>query len=172
MRLIVAVIFSAALLSFAGCESGIPTPTFPSAVVSQPASAPPAPPAAVAVARLEVSNFTATVVTPTKASDPFWYETRFRLTETTGVSGATIQRVKAAIAGGDSDETGPECWRTPIRVEPGGTLDVFDTGWRSLSYCAPGTSSRIEVSPVSVTITFADDFGGIGTVTATTTSTR
>ena len=76
---------------------------------------------------------------------------------------------------GNTEITDAACWRNTIRVEPGGTLNVFEVGRDSLgdlSYCAPFVASRTEASHVSIVVTFTDDDGRSGTVRATATVTR
>jgi hypothetical protein len=96
----------------------------------------------------------------------FGFDPRFDLIETSGESGATVLTVTMSTVDG-SDETGQECWRDPIRVEPAGTVDVFDAGYDSLGYCAPDAAARSSSAAVTLTVKFKDDFGATGTVSAT-----
>ena len=95
--------------------------------------------------------------------EPFLYEPRFQLRETNGKSGATIQGVFV-----DGDSTGPECWKTVLRVPPGGILDTFysDEGWKWLGYCGPWGGGKSAAPTVHVSVTFTDDSGGVATVYA------
>jgi hypothetical protein len=114
---------------------------------------------------------TRVIETPPNPSGVFYsYPVKFLLSETTGTSGATITGVRVSTSR-EAEETGPSCWRTPIRVAPGGTLDVFDTGWVSLSYCAPSVLP-FSTLPVSVLVTYQDDEGRLGSVTATAVYTK
>jgi hypothetical protein len=76
-----------------------------------------------------------------------------------GRSAATVHEVKSTLDDGSSDVMNSSCWRNPITVEAGGTLDTFDVGWNSLGNCAPGVESRAEGSRVAVVVTFSDDDG-------------
>jgi hypothetical protein len=94
----------------------------------------------------------------------------FVLSETTGESGATITAVTISTSR-ESETIGPSCWRTPIRVAPGGTLDTFDTGWVTMSYCGPSIAP-VNTSSVSILVTYQDDEGRPGSVTATAAVTK
>ena len=125
------------------------------------------PPPALAGAVLTISGLTLEVVRPTQPGGTFYYNERFQLTETGGKSGATIQNIQSTVENGNSENTGTSCWRQPIRVAPGGTLDTFDTGWDQLGYCAPFAASRAESSRVTVIVLFTDDEGRGGSAIAT-----
>ncbi len=115
---------------------------------------------------LAIERLSAKVFGPDQ-SGHFWYEPRFLLTETSGNIGATIQDI--LVQGpNESEQTGPGCWREPLRVPPGGTLDIFytDAGLQSLTYCAPGCSGRAPSAPLRVVVSFIDDGGHPGTVQA------
>jgi hypothetical protein len=159
---------------FIGCSQPTsPTVSSPApSIVPSPAPAPPAP---AATSVLAVSRFTVTVVPPAKPGDAFNYNEKFVLTETSGKSGATVQKIESSTDKGDTEITDVGCWRNTIRVEPGGSLDVFEVGRDSigdLSYCAPFAASRTETSRVSIVVTFTDDDGRSGIVQATATVTR
>jgi hypothetical protein len=145
-----------ALCSAAGCGTA---PTTPSVVVSLPAPTPPSKP--VGQARVVLSNFTITVL-PTYSA-----EVRFLVMETSGLSGATIQAVTVSSSR-ESDRTDASCWRQPIRLEAGSTLNVFDAGSKSLSYCAPYFDGAVSDSDptLSVTVAFVDDSGVSDSVSA------
>jgi hypothetical protein len=102
----------------------------------------------------------------------FGYEVRFRLKETAGTSGATIQDVFVVHSDGGGDHTGPSCWRDILRVPPGGTLDVFytDEGLKWLGYCAPLSGGPTDKPELQVWVSFADDRGQSGTVRAVATA--
>jgi hypothetical protein len=130
-----------------------------------PSSSVATPPVASA-ASLSFSRVSATAVAAEAGSAyKFEYQVRFALTENSGQSGATIQNVETSIE--DSFNTGPGCWRDTFRVAPGGTLDVFDSGWTRLGYCAPEAASRSKADRVSLAVTFADDVGRTTTIHAT-----
>ena len=144
-----------------GCDRSVATlPTPITSTVTQTPPPPPPAPKTAATARLVVSDFTLTVHPGYSA------QARFTLTEIGGVSGATIDTV-AVWTMQETDFTGQSCWKTPIHVEAGGTLDAFDARSGSLSYCAPYFDGPISDS-VSLTVTFIDDHGVAGTVNATT----
>jgi hypothetical protein len=96
---------------------------------------------------------------------------KFTLTETQGTGGATIQDIWSSVAGGESFGTGPQCWRTPIRVAPGSTTGAFDAGWDDLAYCAPFAVGRVPAT-VTINVSFTDDDGRYGFVETTAIVTR
>ena len=107
------------------------------------------------------------IVSPDRYADGmFDYEPRFRLREVQGVSGATIQNVFVGDAPGSGDNTGPGCWRDPLRVPPGGSLDTFytDAGWKWLGYCGPFSGGKSETPKLLVVVSFSDDHGVAGEV--------
>ena len=101
----------------------------------------------------------------------FGYGVRFRLTETGGKSGATIQNVFVGFTDGGGDHTGPSCWRDTIRVPAGATLDTFYTneGLDWLAYCAPHSGGYSQTPDLHVFVSFTDDYGGSGTIRAVAT---
>ena len=159
MKHFVAVAAAAGVLCSVEACRDAPAPTTPSVIASSPA--PPPRPAQPAQAHVVVSNFTITVVPGYSA------EVRFVLTEVSGLSGATIQAVTVSSSK-ESDRTDEYCWRREIRVEAGGTLNVFYAGWSSLSYCAPYFDGPVSDSDptLSVTVAFFDDSGVSDSVTA------
>ena len=162
LRAVTAAVFVVSLGSLSACDSAtrsIPTPMAPSAPV--PPSPVPDPPRAT----LEVSNFSVTEVSPHSGQRDYVYLVKFWLKETSGTSGATVLSVWSS-AGAGSDLTDAGCWRERIRVEPGGTLDFFDKGWKDLGYCAPITSSSIPAQSVGIVIAYIDDEGRRGLVDA------
>ena len=100
-----------------------------------------------------------------RAGSWFGYGVRFLLRETGGRSGATITRIVVYGPSG-SDETGPGCWQTPLRVPPLGTLDTFhtDEGANWLLYCGPGSGGTTASPSLYVIVTFADDVGSSGSI--------
>jgi hypothetical protein len=110
----------------------------------------------------------------------YGYEIRFVLRELTGTSGATIKRVvvrnTAQVTNGTySDETGEACWKDPLRVPPGGTLDTFftDAGVAWLSYCFVGIDTLPGREPqLELDVHFVDDAQRSGFVTKVVTSYR
>ena len=133
-------------------------PASPSRMPNLPAVAEPAAPVTAAV--LTFSRVSATVVPSSDGAYRFVYRVAFVLTETGGRSGATIQNVEIAVD--DRFNTGPGCWRDPLRVPPGGTLDVFANNLQWLGYCAPAGASRVEATRLLLTVTFTDDEGREG----------
>jgi hypothetical protein len=102
------------------------------------------------------------------AKPPFWFDIRFLLRETGGTSGATLQTVFVGDHSGGGELAWVECWRDPLRVPPGGTLDTFYTqaGWDWLSYCGPWYGGAVNThnltAPVTIHVTFLDDEGRPG----------
>ena len=133
-----------------------------------PAAAAPSVPASLPRASVVIEQLSV-LVQRNQRGDPFLYEPRFRLRETGGQSGATIQNVAVIGMTGDSDNTGPSCWRDTLRVPPGGILETFytDAGVNGLSYCAPSSSGATETVVLRVVVTFTDDDGRSGVVEAT-----
>lgn len=142
----------------------VPVLTAPSAPLPPASPLPPVPP--LATSELVISHVSVTESPPPSQGAYYVYNVRFWLTETTGKSGATIVGVELG-APNETDSTGPGCWVETIRVEPGGTLDVFDKGWEDLSYCAPSVVSFVKASSITVVVSFTDDSGGPGTATKT-----
>lgn len=143
-----------------------PIPVVPTAPSSPLPPASPVPPArSVATSELEISHVGLTEIAPPSRDAYYVYGATFWLTETTGKSGATITGVELG-APDETDSTGPSCWRDIIRVQPGGTLEVFDR-YDALSYCAPSVISRVKASSITIVVSFADDDGGVGTATKT-----
>jgi len=89
------------------------------------------------------------------------------------VSGATIDRIVIYGPSG-SDETGPGCWRTKLRVPAGGVLDTFytDAGRQWLLYCSPGSGGTTASPRLEAEITFSDDRGVAGSLRIPITSLR
>lgn len=164
MRFISAIAIMALTAAAAACGDQVAVP-IPPTPIRLPAPAP-----AVSSAVLEISSLRATDMTPLGNGD-FLYIVRFRLSELTGKSGATITDVETSTANSRSI-TGPGCWRGVVRVAPGETLDLFDTGWVPRSYCAPEVDSPAAVFPMSLVVRYMDDEGRAGTVAATVTVSR
>jgi len=140
-------------------------PTRPTVTPSTSPSPTPPPSQSAPAAHLVISDFAIVVMAGHSA------EARFTLTETGGVSGATIQRVTVFTPQESDIADVGSCWPATIRVEAGGTLDLFNARWESLSYCAPYFDGTVSDS-VSLTVTFVDDRGVTGTTTATTSTIR
>jgi hypothetical protein len=176
VRVVTAIVFVALLTAVAACgdRAEVPnaSPPAPSVLPPSPPLPPaPAPPSApgLSSAVLVISNFRATE-TPASPNG-YAYSVKFLLVETTGKTGAIITNIRTSD-GRDSDNTGYLCWRDPIRVEPGGTLDTFDAGWEALVYCAPAFWSSAPVLSMSVLVSYVDDDGRAGSVAATVNVTR
>jgi hypothetical protein len=121
------------------------------------------------VAVVTVSGFF--VTTSFDRSGTFLFKPRFKLTETSGKSGATIQNIRSSMNGIVTNNTGSSCWTTPIRVRPGATLDLFDSGSDRLGHCAPSFAGPADTARITMVVTFTDDEGLSGSVEATTTAT-
>jgi hypothetical protein len=117
------------------------------------------------VAVLTVSGFFVTTGFD-RSGGPVFNE-RFKLTETSGKSGATIQKIESLVNGTVTHNTGPSCWNGPVRVAPGATLDLFDAGRDTLGTCAPSFSGYSDAARVTIVVTFTDDEGRSGSVEAT-----
>lgn len=101
----------------------------------------------------------------TSGQPGFEAEVRFLLRETGSTSGATVRTV---IVPG---ETRDGFCTAGLYVSPGGVLDTYytDEGFRSLGYCSTYLGivpTRTLGVPASVSVTFADDDGVLGTVSA------
>jgi hypothetical protein len=136
------------LIAILGIASACDNTSSPSA----PLRLPPVPPAPQPAASLAIEQ-TSLIVRPNPQGDafgePFPYEPRFQLRETSGKSGATIQGFLV-----DGDNTGPGCWRTVLRVPPGGILDTFysDEGWNWLGYCGVWGGGKSAAGTVHVVV--------------------
>ena len=169
MRALIAVLLVAASACvFAAC-AGSPSPSAPS-VSTPPAVTPARAPAPTSNAILAISGYTVTIRPDEHGL--LYFNQKFTLLETGGKSGATIQKITSSVDGQVTDDTGPSCWRQPIRVAAGAILDTFDTGWDSLSYCAPFATGRTVPARLGVAVSFTDDDGHQGTVQATTSVSR
>lgn len=158
----------ALLLAAAGCAESPSVPLAPAPAI--PVTPPAPPPSGPAAASLAVED---PFVLVTGGGATYVYGVRFLLRETSGRSGATIERI--VIRGpAESDETGSTCWRTAVRVPPGGTLDTFytDAGADWLLYCSPFNVGHTPAPALGVEITFHDDRGNVGSVTAAITRIR
>jgi hypothetical protein len=148
----------AALLPVAAFIFVCGSPIVPSTVFVSPTS----------VAVVTVSGFFVTTRFD-KSGGPL-FNPRFKLTETSGKSGATIQHIQSSANGIVTHDTGSECWTAPIRVRPGATLDLFDSGSAGLGDCAPSFAARADATQIKVVVTFTDDEGRNGSAEATTTA--
>lgn len=83
-----------------------------------------------------------------------------RLSETGGMSGATLTKlVLSALPGGGADLG---CGPPLVRIDPGGTWDMA-----SLGYCAREPTTSSPASSLVASVEFADDDGRIGSFEAT-----
>jgi hypothetical protein len=113
--------------------------------VTQPP--PPQPPASVELRNARV------IVSPLGEDRPeIVYRPEFDIVETGGSTYAWIYSVRTRVADGSSDLVDENCWGSPMRLGPRGTIRV-DGG---LGYCAPGVVSATVVTHVSVEVAFAD----------------
>jgi hypothetical protein len=154
MRSLIALV---CLVVVTGCDHPTMPLTAPS-VSMFPVAAPP--PAGVPVAKLELRNLRFA-----RAGEG-WYDAKFVLVETSGISGAVITSVTVIDPRGNSEIFAPGCWRTELRVAAGGALDVFETGVGMAVYCRPGASPSAVTSELRVSVTFVDDSGTSGQVSA------
>jgi hypothetical protein len=120
------------------------------------------------VAVVTVSGFF--VTTRSDRSGGLLFNPRFKLSETSGRSGATIKHIQSSVNGAVAHDTGSDCWAAPIRVRPGATTDLFDSGSGTLGDCAPSFAGRADATQVKVVVTFTDDEGHNGSAEATTTA--
>jgi hypothetical protein len=137
-----------------------PGPTIPGPVATGPS-----------LAVLEMSDVSITLGGDADEPGALYLNEKFKLTETGGKSGATIQHIWSSVEGGETFGTGHQCWRTPIRVAPGSTTDAFDARADDLVYCAPFAVGRVPAT-VRIHVSFADDDGRFGSVETTTVVTR
>ena len=132
-----------------------------------PAPAQPQPPAAAPAAASEVilSNLgleATPFVRPSDGQRLIWYAPRFRLTENSGLSGATIKQVMVSISWDEGDPFGQDCWGTEIRLAPHGVSEAFGDNRDALGRCTPGKASREEASGVFIAVVYVDDAGREG----------
>lgn len=171
IRAVAAMALGVAALSSSACSDRPDGPMLTAPSLVQP----PAPPGAAATgpskAILAISGLSITVGTNADQPGTFYLNEKFTLTETGGTSGATIQEIWSSVAGGESNGTGPGCWRTAIRVAPGSTTDAFDAGWDDLLYCATFAVGSVPAT-VSISVGFVDDDGRYGSVETSTVVTR
>jgi hypothetical protein len=110
-----------------------------------------------------------------RVQDSYVYEVRFLVRELGGRSGAIIKWITVHnpnLRAGESTSTqhqSESCWRTELRVPPGGTLDTFytDAGSAWLSYCWVGIDALPGASSFPIEVFFKDDYGYEGSVKAT-----
>ena len=161
-------------LSVVGCSDPSTLPTTPNTSVV------PIPKVPVAPVVPRTTNPSSAAVTPEDAfaivyrqGSGYGYDVRFRLRETGGKSGATVDRIVVYGPSG-SDEAASGCWRDPLRVAPLGQLDTFYTeeGDNWLSYCGPGNGGHTPTPLLHVIVTFTDDFGVVGAIDFPITSLR
>ena len=137
-----------------------PGPIALAPVQPQPPAVPPA-----ATSELILSNLDVVAIPFIRPSDGkplFWYEPRFRLTENSGLSGATVKRVIVSLSWDEGDAYGQDCWNTPIRLAPHGVSEAFGDNHSALGRCAPGIARGEEASVVSIQVEYTDDAGGQG----------
>jgi hypothetical protein len=157
----------------AACSDSPVAPGLPQGPTSPAAPSPsPQPPPVRTSAALAIED-PSVIVTRSRtdnrgvAVEDGWFslEVRFALRETGGTSGATVEsyRIPGEIYGG--------ICTVGLRVPPGGVFDTLytDEGYASWSYCAPYlgvVSAPVTAYPVLVTVTFVDDDGRQGSVSA------
>ena len=145
--------------------------------VPQPAPSPePEPPQLQPAATLAIEQLTVAEFPPTTDRDRnglfihnyYSYLVKFLLRETSGRSAALVRDVFVGKTSGEGENIGPQCMGDGIRVPPGGTVYDFYTdelvrGW---SWCYPAPSSSGPLEQLRVIVTFTDDSGVIGRVSA------
>ena len=173
MRSGVVLTFGFALTLLAGCDKASPVSPGGSVDGGQGNGAPASVPA-----KLVLTDLSVRVSRFDQLGTTYWgYDPRFRITETSGRTGAVITSVvvKAPfpVAPPDTqwEETGDFCWRSTVRVEAGGTLDAFFVDPYApggLYYCAPFHSSLAPqgLPSILVTVIYADDHGARGEIEA------
>jgi hypothetical protein len=141
----------------------------PAAPTSQPSGAPPiaespAPP----VPPPPAPSPSATLAVEHASVHSDGTSVRFLLRETSGRSGATIDKVLVVGPNGGFDTYDRGCWQDRLRVPPGGTLDTFfaDAGVAWLAYCAPRWGDGTTIPFFRIVVTFLDDDGIVGTAEA------
>ena len=127
----------------------------------------PIPSAPDVLANLKLSDLAVVVVADDhEGKRTYSYAPRFRVTETSGVSAATIIGVEVAVAGGELQRVDEKCAGV-VRVGPGASSDAFGADWwDSLLYCTPDFTSTEPVPFVSIGVSFKDDAGTWGSVSA------
>jgi hypothetical protein len=160
VRFVRAIAFVTLVPAIAGCGDRLTLPNNPTP------PPPPPPPRATGVSSAVLTMSNARVFEILLTDLSYEYSVKFLLNETTGTSGATVTNLTISTVN-EIANTGPLCWRTQIRVPPGGTLDTFDVGWDKLAYCAPALLNRGKHPSVSVLVTYEDDQGRPGSVAAT-----
>jgi hypothetical protein len=158
------------LVLIGGCSGSPSTPAGPTPVPFSPTQPQPPPPSNPSSASVVIENPFAIVHSE---GSRFGYAVRFLLRETSGASGATIERIVIYGPFG-SDETGPVCWKDQLRVPAGGALDTFytDAGAQWLSYCGPGSGGTTASPALVAEVTFRDDRGVVGSMSVPVTSLR
>ena len=140
----------------------IPPPTRD---VSTPKPPPPPPDGPTQAAVVIESAYAIVSQPPRESSGYYGYGVRFLLRETSGRSGATVERILIYGPSG-SDEAGPGCWGDQLRVPPGGVLDTFytDAGALWVLYCGPGSGGFTPKPSLMIRVTLKDDAGATSTV--------
>jgi hypothetical protein len=121
------------------------------------------------LATLVISSFT--VLGSRLPGGRFDYIPIMSLTETGGVSGATIIRVSFTLLNVGSAGNVP-AWNGAAHVSAGGSLDLFRRVANSYGDPDLEIDSVAEASTVGVLISFADDAGRLGSVSAVATVSR
>lgn len=153
------VLSLAAALACPGCGSPtLPTPTVTTPTFTGPAAPAPAPfPPGPATSVLAVSKLTIDL-SRVGLSLLAYLPRTLALTETSGKSGATVRTIDVTTANGTPDSM---CMGIgSIRIGAGQTLDLAP----ALSYCMPYTLTSSLASVITVTLTFADDDGRLGSL--------
>jgi hypothetical protein len=139
--------------------SGVTRAGLPATVPGPPP--PPTPQPGPSTAVIAATTFTAREV---QGVGGFGYALKVIISETGGKSGAYVSTPVIILPNGDRNLG---CLQGTIYIEPRGSWDM-DT----LGYCAPEAYSPQKIDALSVSVTFIDDEGHSGTLTATAAVTR
>ena len=116
-----------------------------------------------AVTTLAISNAFVMVNDVKGAIRPtYLYAPGFRITETSGVSGASFSTIRISTPGAENGLADA----APVRVEAGGVSDAVNGLPLVDDEYAPDVHTDSPVSFIIVTLTFVDDHGTSGTLTA------
>jgi hypothetical protein len=114
-----------------------------------------------ALAQLAISTAFVKVHDHTDSSGhvTYMYVSWFRIAETSGASGATVSTIRFSASGVG------EVWSAPFRI---GTAEVSDhvTNLQANNNNYPAVITQSPVDFITVTLTFVDDRGTPGTLTA------
>jgi hypothetical protein len=150
-----------------GCSGATQSPISPQPERTPQAIPLPAPSTPQVMANLKLSHVAVVVLAEDHdGKRTYSYVPTFRVTETSGVSAATIIGVEVAVAGGELQRVDEKCVAA-VRVGAGASSDAFNADWwEGLLYCMPDFTSTEPVPFVSIGVSFKDDAGTWGSVSA------